>query len=84
MTAGTVIGWDPVIRSQRLKLVVQLRRFLQAEHGYRPLMAESFSDPESHHGTVYKVTKWTCAGDTKGFSQDHTDHYLPNDRPKKL
>ena len=47
-------------------------------------MAESFSDPESHHGTVYKVTNWTCAGDTKGFSQDHTDYYLPNDRPKKL
>jgi hypothetical protein len=105
-----MIGWDPVTRSQRLKLVVQLRRFLvreearrpnlasqclglglrelaagwQAEHGYRPLMAESFSDPESHRGTVYKVTNWTCAGDTKGFSQDHTDYYLPNDRPKKL
>jgi hypothetical protein len=106
----TMIGWDPVTRSQRLKLVVQLRRFLvvgkarrpnlasqclglglrelcaqwHTEHGYRPLMAESFSDPESHHGTVYKVTNWICAGDTKGFSQDHTDYYLPNDRPKKL
>jgi len=106
----TMIGWDPVTRSQRLKLVVQLRRFLvpektrrpnlasqclglalrelpahwHAEHGYRPLMAESFSDPESHHGTVYKVTNWTCAGETKGFSQNHTDYYLPNDRPKKL
>jgi hypothetical protein len=106
----TIIGWDPVTRSQRLKLVVQLRRFLvpdksrrpnlasqclglalrelpahwHAEHGYRPLLAESFSDPESHHGTVYKVTNWTYAGDTKGFSQDHTDYYLPNGRPKKL
>jgi hypothetical protein len=106
----TIIGWDAVTRSQRLKLVVQLRRFLVvgktrrpnlasqclglglrklpgqwlAQHGYRPLMAESFSDPESHHGTVYKVTNWTCAGQTKGFSQDHTDYYLPNDRPKKL
>lgn len=106
----TVIGWDPVTRSQRLKLVVQLRRFLvvgkarrpnlasqclglalrelptrwHAAHGYRPLMAESFSDPEAHHGTVYKVTNWTCAGDTKGFSQDHTDYYVANGRPKKL
>jgi len=105
-----MIGWDPVTRSQRLKLVVQLRRFLVlektrrpnlasqclglglrelssqwlTEHGYRPLMAESFSDPESHHGTIYKATNWTCAGDTAGFSQDHTDYYLPNDRPKKL
>jgi hypothetical protein len=106
----TIIGWDPVTRSQRLKLVVQLRRFLVpeqsrrpnlasqclghglrklpaqwlSEHGYRPLLAESFSDPESHHGTVYKATNWTCAGETKGFSQDHTDYYLPNERPKKL
>lgn len=105
-----MIGWDPVTRSQRLKLIVQLRRFLvvgksrrpnlasqclglalrelparwHAQHGYRPLVAESFSDPESHHGTVYKVTNWISAGDTKGFSQDHTDYYLPNQRPKKL
>ena len=106
----TLIGWDPVTRSQRLKLVVQLRRFLVPDqarrpnlasqclalglrempaqwlllHGYRPLMAESFSDPESHAGTVYKATNWTYAGDTQGFSQDHTDYYLPNERPKKL
>jgi len=59
------------------------------QHGYEPLVAESFSDPESHQGTVYKATNWTLAGDTKGFSQnrskdDHTDYYLPNERPKKL
>jgi len=104
------IGWDAVTRSERLKLVVQLRRFAvldwarqpnlasqslglglreltaqwQAEHGYRPLLAESFSDPETHAGTVYKATNWTQAGVTKGFSQDHADYYLPNERPKKL
>ena len=104
------VGWDPVTRSERLKLVVQLRRFLvleearrpnlasqclgaglrelvgqwEKEHGYRPLMAESFSDPESHAGTVYKATNWWQAGTTKGFSQDHTDFYIPNGRPKKL
>jgi len=104
------VGWDAVTRSERLKLVVQLRRFLvleaarrpnlasqclgaglrelvgqwEQEHGYRPLLAESFSDPESHEGTVYKATNWSAAGMTKGFSQDHTDYYIPNDRPKKL
>ena len=109
------IGWDPVTRSHRLKLVVQLRRFLvlykarrpnlasqslgQAlrsvtsqwlqTHGYEPLLAESFSDPESHAGTVYKVTNWQLAGETKGSSQvrksDTThDYYEPNGRPKKL
>jgi len=104
------VGWDAVTRSERLKLVVQLRRFLVLEqarrpnlasqclglglrelagqwegaHGYRPLLAESFSDPESHAGTVYKVTNWELAGVTKGYSQDHTDYYVPNGRPKKL
>jgi len=104
------VGWDAVTRSQRLKLVVQLRRFLvleearrpnlasrclglglrelagqwEAAHGYRPLLAESFSDPESHAGTVYKATNWELAGTTKGFSQDHSDYYVPNGRPKKL
>ena len=104
------VGWDAVTRSQRLKLVVQLRRYLvleesrrpnlasrclglgmrelvcqwETEHGYRPLLAESFSDPESHAGTVYKATNWEAAGTTKGFSQDHTDYYIPNGRPKKL
>lgn len=109
-----LIGWDGVTRSKRLKLVVQLRRFLILEktrrpnlasqclglglrklqqqwhdrHGYEPLLAESFSDPESHAGTVYKVTNWTSAGTTKGYTQNkdpnHTDYYLPNGRPKRL
>jgi len=104
------VGWDAVTRSKRLKLVVQLRRFLVLEatrrpnlasqclgaglrelvgqwenlHGYRPLLAESFSDPESHAGTVYKATNWVQAGQTKGYSQDHTDFYVRHGRPKKL
>ena len=104
------VGWDAVTRSRRLKLVVQLRRYLvlaatrrpnlasqglgaglralvgqwETQHGYRPLLAESFSDPESHAGTVYQATNWTQAGVTKGYAQDHTDYYVPNGRPKKL
>ena len=42
------------------------------EHGYRPLITESFNDLENHAGTVYKVTNWTCAGDTKEFPKNHT------------
>lgn len=111
----SLIGWDPVTRAKRLKLVVQLRRFLvleahrrpnlasqslglalrelqkqwRTQHGYEPLVAESFSDPESHAGTVYKASNWTLAGNTKGYSQkrankDDTDYYIPNERPKKL
>ncbi len=56
----------------------------EGQHGYRPLLAESFRDPESHAGTVYKATNWVLAGQTKGSSQDHTDFYVPSGRPKKL
>ncbi|MFT6180482.1 MAG: hypothetical protein ACJA1W_002835 [Akkermansiaceae bacterium] len=53
------------------------------------MLAESFRDPESHPGTVDKVTNWHLSGDTKGFSQvrnsDTTHHYYqPNGRPRKL
>lgn len=54
------------------------------EPGYRPLPVESFSDPESHAGTVCKAANRTCAGDTNGFSQDHADYCLPDQRPEKL
>lgn len=33
----TIIGWDPVTRSQRLKLVVPLRRFLVPDQSRRPI-----------------------------------------------
>jgi hypothetical protein len=95
------VGWDAATRSRRLKLVVQLRRFLvleatrrpnlasqclgaglrelagqwEAQHGYRPLPDESFSDPESHAGAVYKATNWVQAGLTKGFQS--TAAHLP-------
>jgi len=59
------------------------------KHGYEPLVVESFSDPESHAGTIYKATNWTLAGQTKGYSQarakdTQVDYYIPNERPKKL
>jgi hypothetical protein len=104
------ISWDPVMKTQRLKLVVQHRRFLvlnsarrpnlasqclgaglkqlvgqwEKTHGYRPLLAETFTDPESHEGTVYKATNWVEVGMTKGYSRSRLDYYVPNGRPKKL
>ena len=52
--------------------------------GYRPLLAESFTDPELHLGTSYKATNWIALGASAGFSRDRLDFYLPNDRPKRL
>ena len=53
-------------------------------YGYEPALAESFSDPELHVGTVYRATNWEKLGMTKGFTRDYRDYYIPNANPKVL
>lgn len=77
------ISWSTVQRLERLKLIVQNRRFLvladkgqspnlasramgaalralpdqwREGFGYRPLLAESFTDPEAYAGRCYKAS----------------------------
>ena len=105
------IGWSAPQRVERLKLIVQNRRFLvlspkgqspnlasQAlgaalralpDHwgetfGYRPLLAESFTDPEAYAGTSYKASNWEPVGFSEGYSRHRADFYIANERPKKL
>jgi hypothetical protein len=105
------ISWSATQRIERLKLIVQNRRFLvlaqkgqcpnlasQAmgaalralpgqwleQFGYRPLLAESFTDPEAYAGTCYKASNWEPVGMSAGFSRHRADFYVANDRPKKL
>lgn len=105
------ISWSPTQRLERLKLVVQNRRFLVLadkgqspnlasqvmgaalralpqewleRFGYRPLLAESFTDPEAYAGTCYKASNWEPVGMSAGFSRHRADFYVPNERPKKL
>lgn len=105
------IGWSPSQRGQRLKLVVQNRRYLllhpkgqepnlasqalaaacralpeqwHQRFGYRPLLAETFTDPESFAGTCYKASGWEAVGLTQGHSRHRADFYIPNGRPKRL
>jgi hypothetical protein len=105
------IGWSATVRVERLKLVVQNRRFLVLadkgtapnlasqtmgaalralpghwhEHfGYRPLLAESFTDPDAHPGTCCKSSNWEPVGFSAGFSRHRADFYVPNDSPKRL
>lgn len=107
----TWIGWSNVHRLERLKLIVQNRRFLLLSDkgqspnlasramgaalrslpgqwlerfGYRPLLAESFTDPEAYEGTCYKASNWEAVGMSAGHSRHRADFYVPNDRPKKL
>jgi predicted transposase YbfD/YdcC len=105
------ISWSANQRLERLKLIVQNRRFLllrskgqspnlasQAmgaalralpqqwgeRFGYRPLLAESFTDPEAYEGTCYKASNWEPVGFSAGYSRHRADFYIPNERPKKL
>ncbi len=105
------ISWSAPQRVERLKLVVQNRRFLlltpkggapnlasqslaaavralpaqwRQHFGYRPLLAESFTDPEAHAGTCYKASNWEPVGFSAGYSRHRADFYVVNDRPKKL
>lgn len=105
------IGWSANHRIERLKLIVQNRRFLilaekgaspnlasrtmgaalrllpalwQQSFGYRPLLAESFTDPEAYAGTCYKASNWQPVGTSAGYSRHRADFYVPNDSPKKL
>jgi len=105
------IAWSANQRLERLKLIVQNRRFLvladkgqspnlasqtlgaalrvlpeqwQERFGYRPLLAESFTDPEAYAGTCYKASNWEPVGWSAGYSRHRADFYIANDRPKKL
>lgn len=105
------IGWSATQRLERLKLIVQNRRFLvltdkgespnlasqalsaalrvlpeqwQQRFGYRPLLAESFTDPEAYAGTCYKASNWEAVGLSAGYSRHRADFYIANERPKKL
>lgn len=52
--------------------------------GYRPLLAETFTDPESHAGTCYKAAGWEPVG-WSGRDGRHYGEKLPERvRPKKL
>jgi hypothetical protein len=61
-----------------------LRSQWQDCFGYRPLLAESFTDPEAYAGTCYKASNWEPVGWSVGYSRHRADFYVPNDRPKRL
>lgn len=105
------IGWTTPQRAERLKLVVQNRRYLllhpkgqepnlasqalaagcralreqwQERFGYAPLLAETFTDPESYAGTCYKASGWEPVGLSQGSRRHRADFYVHHGRPKRL
>jgi len=51
---------------------------------YRPLLAETFTDPETHAGTCYKAAGWEAAGFSGGALKHYADKFPASPRPKKL
>ena len=76
---------QPNLASQMLGAAVRdLPLQWEELHGYRPLLAETFTDPESHAGTCYKAAGWEPVG-MSGKDGRHYAEKIPEElRPKKL
>ncbi|NUN52834.1 MAG: DUF4338 domain-containing protein [Planctomycetaceae bacterium] len=75
----------PNLASRSLALAVRhLPEHWESLWGYRPLLAETFTDIEAFEGTCYKAAGWEPCGLTKGFGRHRADFYREHDRPKKL
>jgi len=75
----------PNLASRSLALSVRaLSEHWQEAHGYRPVLAESFTDIEQYAGTCYKAAGWEACGLTRGFGRHRADYYQYHGRPKKL
>jgi hypothetical protein len=51
---------------------------------YQPLLAETFTDPETHAGTCYKAAGWVAVGYSRGDGKHYADLFPEAARPKKL
>lgn len=76
----------PNLASRALGLSVRaLPGQWEQKHGYKPVLAETFTDIESFEGTCYKAAGWEPCGMSKGFGREHrADFYREHKRPKKL
>ncbi len=52
--------------------------------GYRPLLAETFTDPECHAGTCYKAAGWLAVGWSARDGRHCGEKFPQEPRPKKL
>lgn len=66
----------PNLASRSLSLATKaLASHWEAAHGYRPLLAETFTDIESYKGTCYKAAGWETCGMSKGFARLDFDQH---------
>lgn len=75
----------PNLPSRSLALATKaLPKRWQQAHGYKPLLAETFSHIEQYEGTCYRASNWIACGQTQGFQRHRIDYYRKHGRPKKL
>ena len=80
----TAKGQSPNLASQAMGAAVRALSDQWREHfGDRPLLAESFPDPEAYAGTCYKASNWEPVGFSAGYSRQRADFYVANERPQK-
>ena len=77
--------WDqPNLASCALGAMIRhLADWWQEKHGFRPLLAETFVDPQRFLGTCYRAAGWQEVGLTKGKHRSR-DYYRPGDGLKSL
>lgn len=75
---------EPNLATRCLGLALRIvADHFEEKYSYRPLLAESFSDPQLHEGTIYKASNWTPLGFSKGFRRHKTEFYIDEKQPKK-
>lgn len=76
---------EPNLASQMLGAAVRdLPEQWEEAYGYRPLLAETFTDPESHAGTCYKASGWEAVGMSRRDGRHYAEKFPQALRPKKL
>lgn len=45
----------------------------ETQYGYRPLLAETFTDPRKHKGTCYLAAGWMPVGQTAGYGRHRAE-----------
>jgi hypothetical protein len=67
----------PNLASRAMGIALQqLPDHWQEKYGYRPLLAETFTDIESFEGTCYKASNLEPCGLTKGFERRHRRRFF--------
>jgi hypothetical protein len=78
-------GEHPNLASQILGAATRsLPEQWEERFGYRPLLAETFTDIEQFAGTCYKAAGWEPVGMSKGYGRHRADFFVHHERPKKL